>query len=143
MPPERKTGSRQPKRQPKPKKPKPDAGQVERNAKHPNLLAGGVPGNRGGTGVKNRIRELSLTGHATVLANLLKKSQSTGEDKLTNGELIALLDKLGKYGVGTKTEISIENAHFAALVVEIALKHMPEESWDAFRAEVKGFLGDQ
>ena len=148
--PERKTGSRQPKRQ---QKPKPDASQVERNPKHPNLLAGGVPGNRGGTGVKNKIRDLSIAGHQKVLTTLLSRvdvpvcikcgGKMPSDKSLTNSELVALSDKLGKYGVGIKTEISIENAHFAALVVEIALKHMPEESWDAFRAEVKGFLGDQ
>lgn len=134
--PERKTGSKQREKQ---RKPKADGSAVPKQEANPNLNAGGTPGNRGGGAPKNKIRELSINLHQRALVNLGNKLAG---GKLTTSEELALVDKAGKYGVGIKTEISIENAHFAALVVEVALKHMPEENWDLFKAEVKGFLGD-
>lgn len=91
-------------------------------------------------GAKASIRELSLQAHRDALDTLLAKA-ALGE--LSNGELLALLDKAGKYGIGVKTEISVENAQFASLVVEVALQHMPEENWGAFRSAVKSVLGGE
>ena len=134
--PERKADSKQPKKQPKAKA---DGSKVPKLPDHPNLNAGGTPGNRGGGNIKSRIRELSVAGHATILTKLLQKAK---EDQLETRDLIALVDKLGKYGVGQRTEIVIENAFFATLMVGIALKFIPEELHADFKKEVEEKFGD-
>jgi len=103
----------------------------------PANLRRGNPGNKGGR-PSNQIREKSIKGHLQLLNIILKKAKNK---ELRDAEIIRLIDVLGKFGVGTKTEITVENAHFAALVVEIALEFIPEENWPEFQERVKILLG--
>lgn len=148
--PERKTGSRQREGQRAPRKPKADSSGVPKQPGNPNLLAGGVPGNRGGTGVKNKIRDLSIAGHQKVLTTLLSRvdvpvcikcgGKMPSDKSLTNSELVALSDKLGKYGVGIKTEIEINNAALAQAVLTVMFKYCPEDMWQAAQSEIMAIL---
>lgn len=103
----------------------------------PANLKKGNPGNKGGR-PSNQIREKSIKGHIKLLNLILKKAQN-GE--LRDAEVIRLIEVLGRFGVGTKSEITVENAHFAALVVEIALEFIPEEDWPKFKDRVKILIG--
>ena len=116
--------------------------QIPKNAKYPNLNLGGTPGNKGGGNIKSEIRDLSLTTHRKLLKKLIAKADSKAEkNQLSNADLIRLLDISGKYGVGSRVEIDIPNAHFASIVTQTALEFIHPDQWDNFKAKVKQVLG--
>lgn len=114
-----------------------------KNPKFPNLYSGGVKGNRGGGNIKSEIRLLSMSVHKRLLKKLILKADGRAQsNKLSDADLLRLLDICGKYGIGSKTEIEIPNGHFASLVVQTAFEFIHPDQWDAFDAAIRSVLGD-
>ena len=71
------------------------------------LNSGGTPGNAGGTGrPKSEVRAAALAGADKAIPKLLAIVEDETSQK---SEVIAAGDKLLKYGLGTQTEVSVED----------------------------------
>lgn len=93
-----------------------------RQGKNGGTLKTGNDGNKGGTGrPSNKIREAAKAGHEQALRimkrelNRIEKEQKAGKDVNMN-RVESLAEHLGKYGVGTKSELEVKDPPAKALI---------------------------
>lgn len=71
------------------------------------LMSGGTPGNKGGGRTPNRVREeVRELLHEDGLAELRRRFDKKNIRKISHQDFARYIDTLGKYGIGTKHELS-------------------------------------
>lgn len=124
----------------KPRKPKPDSSAIARIVQ-PNgsaLLAGGVPGNRGGGRPPSAIRataRMSFDDLLPALVDIVKKKGTKNVDKIRG------IDVLGKYGMGHPVSIDDVRARLIEQN-EVTREFLPPEMADQLIAKFKAIWMD-
>lgn len=105
------------------------------------LLAGGKPGNIGGTGrPKSQVRAALLASFDARIP-LLEEIVDNTEAKIE--ERLKALDMLAKYGLGTKDEVTVSLSDRLAGLSEDELARLSELPGDELLAELGRLHGDE
>ena len=104
------------------------------NSEYPNLLAGGVPGNKGGSGrppsearAKNRELHHDAADELAVMLSDHKKAKQDPAtyDRLSVGEVKNIHESSGRYGLGSTISYSLDEREVLKLCIETVERLYP------------------
>jgi hypothetical protein len=97
-----------------------------------NLLKGGMPGNRGGTGaIKNMVRALARQGAEDAAPYIIAIAKGDNE-KAKPADSVAAFSALVRVGIGEITTLVLESGVWLPIVAEVAAKNMTKQQFEEF-----------